>query len=311
MLSQPPVTFFLHISSSGGTSVCRLAQEQACARVPSCGSNCNLNCRHPWDWRHHCRAPACAPPARACRPPHKPGCAGLRRYAANRNLTFLSSETMLLEGPCPDFAYVTVQHPAARAVLVATARYPGLLRRTLQAPSCATHPERTAEPLRPRQQAAVRRGLAASPILRLSSPRCCATLLRGCRASLSGCLTVPTTGCTSCSRGRTSTTTARLRRSWVSLQSQCSRSLQPCVAEAARAQPQHACMHMHTSSGTAALDNYLIRMLLGPSVFFLPLRAINASHLKAATEGKPQPQPQPQPELELQPQPRPEPEPEP
>ena len=76
------------------------------------------------------------------------------------------------------------------------------------------------------------------------------------------------------------------------------------------------CMYMymcmsHTSPGTAALDNYLIRMLLGPSVFFLPLRAINASHLKAATEGKPQPQPQPEPELELQPQPQPEPEPEP
>ena len=108
MLSQAPVTFFLHISSSGGTSICRLAQEQPCARVPSCGANCNLNCRHPWDWRHHCLAPACAPPAKACRPSHKPGCAGLRRYAANRNLTFLSSETMLLEGPCPDFAYVTV-----------------------------------------------------------------------------------------------------------------------------------------------------------------------------------------------------------
>ena len=62
-------------------------------------------------------------------------------------------------------------------------------------------------------------------------------------------------------------------------------------------------MHMHTSSGTAALDNYLIRMLLGPSVFFLPLRAINASHLKAATAGKPEPEP------ELEPEPEPEPEP--
>ena len=47
----------------------------------------------------------------------------------------------------------------------------------------------------------------------------------------------------------------------------------------------HVYNHSETSSlmGTAALDNYLIRMLLGPSVFFLPLRAINASHLKAAT----------------------------
>jgi hypothetical protein len=136
MLSQAPVTFFLHISSSGGTSVCRLAQEQPCARVPSCGANCNLNCRHPWDWRHHCLAPACTPPAKACRPSHKPGCGGLRRYAARHNLTFLSSETMLLEGPCPDFAYVTVPRPAASTVLVATAHYHGLLRLTLQAPTC-------------------------------------------------------------------------------------------------------------------------------------------------------------------------------
>ena len=114
--SEPPVTaFLLHISSSGGTSLCKLAQEQPCSRVPSCGANCNLNCRHPWDWRDHCRAPACTPPARACRPPHKPGCAGLRRYVARKNLTFLSSETMLLEGPCPDFAYVTVlRDPVAR-----------------------------------------------------------------------------------------------------------------------------------------------------------------------------------------------------
>ena len=140
MLSQAPVTFFLHISSSGGTSVCRLAQEQPCARVPSCGANCNLNCRHPWDWRHHCLAPACAPPAKACRPSHKPGCGGLRRYAARHNLTFLSSETMLLEGPCPDFAYVTVPRPAASAVLVATPHCPDLLRLTVQAPSCVTYP---------------------------------------------------------------------------------------------------------------------------------------------------------------------------
>jgi hypothetical protein len=140
MLSQAPVTFFLHISSSGGTSVCRLAQEQPCARVPSCGANCNLNCRHPWDWRNHCLAPACAPPAKACRPPHKPGCGGLRRYAARHNLTFLSSETMLLEGPCPDFAYVTVPRPAASAVLAATPHCPDLRRLTVQAPSCVTYP---------------------------------------------------------------------------------------------------------------------------------------------------------------------------
>jgi len=41
-------------------------------------------------------------------------------------------------------------------------------------------------------------------------------------------------------------------------------------------------------------------MLLGPSVFFLPLRAINASHLKAATAGQPEPEPKPAPEPEPQ-----------
>jgi len=34
--------------------------------------------------------------------------------------------------------------------------------------------------------------------------------------------------------------------------------------------------------GTAAINNYLTRMLLGPSAFFLPLRAINESHFHAA-----------------------------
>jgi hypothetical protein len=70
--------------------------------------------------------------------------------------------------------------------------------------------------------------------------------------------------------------------------------MQPCVAEIARAQPQH----VRTLLGTAALDNYLIRMLLGPSVFFLPLRAINASHLRAATAGEPEPEPKLEPEPE-------------
>ena len=35
--------------------------------------------------------------------------------------------------------------------------------------------------------------------------------------------------------------------------------------------------------GTAAVDNYLTRLLLGPSAFFLPLRGINASHALAAS----------------------------
>ena len=30
--------FFLHVSTSGGTAVCRLAQEQRCSHVPSCGA---------------------------------------------------------------------------------------------------------------------------------------------------------------------------------------------------------------------------------------------------------------------------------
>ena len=113
---RPVAVFFLHVSTSGGTALCRLAQEQPCSRIPSCGANCNLNCRHPWDWRQHCTAPACEPPAKPCKPPHRPGCAGLRRYVTNRNLTFVASETMLVEGGlCADFAYVTVlRDPVAR-----------------------------------------------------------------------------------------------------------------------------------------------------------------------------------------------------
>jgi len=35
--------------------------------------------------------------------------------------------------------------------------------------------------------------------------------------------------------------------------------------------------------GTAALDNYLTRLLLGPSAFFLPVRGINATHFAIAS----------------------------
>ena len=95
---QPKPVFFLHISSAGGTSLCRWAQEQPCARVPACGANCNLNCEHPWDWKNVCPGlPACEPPAQPCRRPFKRGCDGLARFARRRNLTFLASETLLRE----------------------------------------------------------------------------------------------------------------------------------------------------------------------------------------------------------------------
>jgi hypothetical protein len=47
----------------------------------------------------------------------------------------------------------------------------------------------------------------------------------------------------------------------------------------------HVYNETETSSlmGTAAVDNYVTRMLLGPPAFFLPLRGINASHLRAAS----------------------------
>ena len=115
--ASPPrrPVFFLHVSSAGGSSLCALAQSQPCARVPSCGANCNLQCAHPWDWRQHCIAPACAPPAKPCRPPYKPGCAGLSRYVRRRNLSFVASETLLAHGLCPEFAYVAVvRDPVAR-----------------------------------------------------------------------------------------------------------------------------------------------------------------------------------------------------
>lgn len=183
---RPVAVFFLHVSSSGGTAVCRLAQEQPCSRVPSCGANCNLNCRHPWDWRQQCVPPACVPPARPCRPPHKPGCAGLRRWVAQHNLTFVASETMLTEGGlCPDFVYVTVLRDPV-------ARLQSQLERMSSQPNHKLHQL-------------------------LSQPRVL----------------------------NTSVTTSLM--------------------------------------GTPALDNYLVRLLLGPPTFFLPLRAINASHFAAAS----------------------------
>ena len=194
--SAPPrrPVFFLHVSSSGGSSLCALAQSQPCARVPSCGvrgtddglnKNCNLQCAHPWDWRQHCTAPACAPPAKPCRPPYKPGCAGLSRYVRRRNLSFVASETLLAHGLCPEFAYVAV-------VRDPVARLQSQLERMSATPNHRLH----AMMARPRVFNA-------------------------------------------------SETTSLM--------------------------------------GTAAVDNYLTRLLLGPSAFFLPLRGINASHALAAS----------------------------
>ena len=185
--SAPPrrPVFFLHVSSSGGSSLCALAQSQPCARVPSCGANCNLQCAHPWDWRQHCMVPACAPPAKPCRPPYKPGCAGLSRYVRRRNLSFVASETLLAHGLCPEFAYVAV-------VRDPVARLQSQLERMSATPNHRLH----AMMARPRVFNA-------------------------------------------------SETTSLM--------------------------------------GTAAVDNYLTRLLLGPSAFFLPLRGINASHALAAS----------------------------
>lgn len=101
--------------------MCRWAQQQRCSRIPSCGANCNLNCAHPWDWRNSCRPPACPVPKRTCRPPHRPGCAALHRYAQRHNLTFFASETILhrdADRPlelCSEFRHVAlVRHPVER-----------------------------------------------------------------------------------------------------------------------------------------------------------------------------------------------------
>lgn len=112
---KPPPIFLLHVSSAGGSSICRWAQQQRCSRIPSCGSNCNLGCAHPWDWKSFCRMPACSSPSQLCRPPYKAGCSGLQRYVQRNNITFFASETMLqhdsgqLHGHlCPGFRYVVL-----------------------------------------------------------------------------------------------------------------------------------------------------------------------------------------------------------
>ena len=176
--------FFVHVSASGGSSLCRWAEDQPCGRVPACGSNCNLNCRHPWDWKTACEAPACKAPSTPCRPPFRPGCEGLARYARRRNMTFLASETLLLERCFDTFQYVIIiRDPIER----------------LQ-----------------------------SIVLRMTSPN------------------------------------LRIRE----------------VLE----RPYAFNTTTRTSfMGTAAVDNYLTRLLLGPSAFFLPLRGINASHYQVAS----------------------------
>ena len=117
---NPRPIYFLHISSSGGSTMCGWALAQTCARTPACSLNCNLNCAHPWDWRSSCRPPACPAPERPCRPPHKPGCAGLRRYVDRHNISFFASETILhrdwaRRGLCGEFRHVALlRHPVER-----------------------------------------------------------------------------------------------------------------------------------------------------------------------------------------------------
>lgn len=188
---QPPMTrpvFFLHVSSAGGSSVCKWVMDQPCAKVPFCGANCNLNCHHPWDWSRWCPTGVCQKPAKACRPAHREGCEGLQRYVRRRNLTFIASETLISAGGsfCFDeFAHITVlRDPVDRLQSQLTRMYGGKPNSRLRA-------------------------LASQKLLFNTSER----------TSL---------------------------------------------------------------MGTAALDNYLTRLLLGPSAFFLPLGAINASHERAA-----------------------------
>ena len=116
---RPGPVYFLHVSSSGGSTICRWAQQQRCARVPSCGANCNLNCAHPWDWRSGCHPPACPLATRSCKSPHRPGCTGLHRYLQRHNITFFASETMLHrkedDALCAEFRHVALlRHPVER-----------------------------------------------------------------------------------------------------------------------------------------------------------------------------------------------------
>lgn len=196
MMAAAPAeaVFFLHLSSAGGSSLCRLGQQQPCARVPACRANCNLNCAHPWDWVNYCNPLVCASPQRPCKSAYAPSCAGLRRYVRRRNLTIIASETMLpswhrgesLSSLCTGFAYVTVlRDPVER----------------LQSQLERMHP--------------------TAPNARLRS------LLNASRSRF-----------------------------------------EPAVKS--------------SLMGPAAVDNYLIRLLLGPDVFFLPLRAINRTHAQQA-----------------------------
>ena len=190
-MSARPI-FFMHVSSSGGTALCRWAQEQPCAQIPACGANCNMQCHHPWNWQHHCRPPACVPPAKPCQLPFKAaggGCEGLARYARRRNLTFLASETMLpgYGRQCLEqyfFGVIVLRDPVER----------------LQSQFVRFHPS-------------------------------------GPNAALNAIL----------SRQYAFNTTER-----------------------------------SSLFGTASIDNYLTRLLLGPRAFFLPLRGINSSHRQAA-----------------------------
>lgn len=186
--------FFQHVSTSGGTALCRWAQEQPCGTIPQCGANCNLQCHHPWNWRHHCERPACLQPSTPCRHPYKyssKSCDGLARYARRRNLTFMASETMLPSygRQCLErhfFGIIVLRDPVERLVSQFIRFHP-------DAPNAALNT------------------ILSRPYVFNTSER----------SSL---------------------------------------------------------------FGTASVDNYLTRLLLGAPAFFLPLRGINASHRRAASK---------------------------
>ena len=79
---QPQFVHFLHISNSGGTTVCRMVQDLL--RLNTTRDNCNLPCKHPQHWHSRVRCPFDT-------------CATFSSYLHANGWEFVASETFLEE----------------------------------------------------------------------------------------------------------------------------------------------------------------------------------------------------------------------
>jgi len=116
--SRSSLTFFLHVSKTAGTLLCRVGKQNGCRAPDNMGLHGAINCNM-WDDRLVWRAPLHGTVKGTAHPDpeQRPGtCEGLSALYAGHNLTLASTESYLIaESLCPEFFNVMVlRDPTSR-----------------------------------------------------------------------------------------------------------------------------------------------------------------------------------------------------